>query len=198
MRQPFQLICYKPIRLKRNKYNIHFLEEVLAMLLFGTTLIKHPLIFKPLSQCMEHLTLAASWAEGEWGYIRNKGLEFRKDIFSSLQNDVYVGTWNDKPVALFAIFPKNMDPEFQDKKFRGPAVSELMYVYVDKPYRGLGFGKQIMEEAKKIAQGQQAEFIMLDTLKPALNRFYKNAHAEVIAENQLYSHPTDVLTIKLS
>lgn len=167
------------------------------MLLFGTTLFERKLNFTPLSKCMEHLPLAATWAEGEWGYIRNKGVEFRQKALNKLKDYVYVGTWNGEPVALFAIFPKKMAPEFNEKKFKAPTMSELMYVYVDKPYRGLGFGKQIVEQAKEIAKSQKAEFVMLDTLKPSLNRFYKNAGAEVIAENQLYSHPTDVLAIKL-
>ncbi len=146
---------------------------------------------------MEHLPLAAAWAEGEWGYIRNKGVAYRQELLGSLKEQVYVGTLNGQPVALFALFPKEMAAEFKEKKFKAPSVSELMYVYVDKPYRGLNFGKQIIEEAKEIAKSQKAEFIMLDTLKPSLNRFYKNAGAEIIAENQLFSHPTDVLTIKL-
>lgn len=146
---------------------------------------------------MEYLSLAATWAEEEWGYIRNKGVEFRKGVLNNLKEHVYIGTLNGTPVALFALFPKEMAPEFNEKKFKAPIISDLMYVYVDKPYRGLGFGTQIIEKAKEIAKTQKAEFIMLDTLKPSLNRFYKNAGAEVIAENQLFSHPTDVLTIRL-
>ncbi len=146
---------------------------------------------------MENLSLAATWAEGEWGYIRNKGVEFRKEVLNDMKEHVYIGLLNDQPVALFALFPKEIALEFNEKKFKVPAVSELMYVYVDKPYRGLGFGKQIIEQAKEIAKSQKVEFIMLDTLKPSLNRFYENAGADVIAENQLFSHPTDVLTIRL-
>ncbi|HHT0593219.1 TPA: GNAT family N-acetyltransferase [Legionella anisa] len=167
------------------------------MLLFSAALFKHKLNFKPLSEGMEYLSLAATWAEGEWGYIRNKGIEFRKGVLNDMKEHVYIGLLNDQPVALFALFPKEMAPEFNEKKFKVPALSELMYVYVDKPYRGLGFGKQIIEQAKEIAKSQKAEFIMLDTLKPSLNRFYENAGADVIAENQLFSHPTDVLTIRL-
>ncbi|MCE0722906.1 MULTISPECIES: GNAT family N-acetyltransferase [Legionella] len=167
------------------------------MLLFSAALFKHKLNFKPLSERMEYLSLAATWAEEEWGYIRNKGVEFRKGVLNNLKEHVYIGTLNGTPVALFALFPKEMAPEFNEKKFKAPIISDLMYVYVDKPYRGLGFGTQIIEKAKEIAKTQKAEFIMLDTLKPSLNRFYKNAGAEVIAENQLFSHPTDVLTIRL-
>ncbi|QMT59455.1 GNAT family N-acetyltransferase [Legionella sp. PC997] len=171
------------------------------MLIFSTTLFNHKLKFTPLSECMDHLSLAAAWAEGEWGYIRNKGVEYRKNLLNGLKDYVYVGTLGDEPVALFAIFPKEMAAEFSNKKFKAPAVSELMYVYVDKPYRGLGLGRQIIEKAKQIAKAQEAEFIMLDTLKPSLNRFYGNgkehSKTQIIAENQLFSHPTDVLVIKL-
>ncbi|WP_454780438.1 GNAT family N-acetyltransferase [Legionella sp. WA2022007384] len=171
------------------------------MILFSTALFNHKLKFTPLSECMEHLSLAATWIEGEWGYIRNKGVAFRQTVLNGLKDYVYVGTLGGEPVALFAIFPKEMAAEFNNKKFKAPAVSELMYVYVDKPYRGLGLGKQIIEAAQEIAKAQKAEFIMLDTLKPSLNRFYgiakENSQTEVIAENQLYSHPTDVLVMKL-
>ncbi|MCW8409874.1 GNAT family N-acetyltransferase [Legionella sp. PATHC035] len=167
------------------------------MLLFSTALLKHQLDFAPLSECMEYLPAVAAWAENEWGYIRNKGVEYREQLLSSLKEHVYVGTFNGQPVALFALFPKEMASEFHEKKFKAPTVTELMYVYVDKTYRGLNFGKQVVEKAKEIAKSKEAEFIMLDTLKPSLNRFYQNSGAQIIAENQLFSHPTDVLTIKL-
>ncbi len=31
--------------------------------------MKHRLSFAKLSDCMEHLSIAAVWAEGEWGYM---------------------------------------------------------------------------------------------------------------------------------
>ncbi|AMP90144.1 GNAT family N-acetyltransferase [Legionella pneumophila] len=167
------------------------------MLLFSLAMSKHKLTFTKLSECMEYLELAAKWAEDEWGYIRNKGVEFRKEVLSDLKEHTYIGTFNGKPIAMFVLFDKDMSLELNTGKFKPPVVSELMYVYIDKSYRGLGFGKQIIDEAKRLAQYAQSEYIMLDTLKPCLNRFYEKSGAKVIAENQLFSHPTDVLTIKI-
>ncbi|APF02835.1 TPA: GNAT family N-acetyltransferase [Legionella pneumophila] len=167
------------------------------MLLFSLAMSKHKLIFTKLSECMEYLDLVATWAEDEWGYIRNKGVEFRKKILSDLKEHTYIGTFNGQPIAMFVLFDKDMSSEFNYGRFKPPVVSELMYVYIDEPYRGMGFGKQIIDEAKQLASCSKSEYIMLDTLKPGLNRFYEKSGAKVIAENQLFSHPTDVLTIKI-
>lgn len=167
------------------------------MLLFSAALSKHKLKFVRLSQCPEHIPLAAKWAEDEWGYIRNKGVEYRKDVLSGMKEYVYIGTLQNQPVAMFVLYEKKMCPEFNVGKHKAPLISELMYVYVDKPYRGLGFGQQIITAAKKQTKLVESEFILLDTLKPGLNRFYEKNGAKVIAENQLFLHPTDVLAIRL-
>jgi len=57
-----------------------------------------------------------------------------------------------------------------------------MYVYVEKEYRGLGFGKQILEKAKKLAKDSESKLILLDTLKPNLNRLYEKQGAEIVCE----------------
>ncbi len=72
-----------------------------------------------------------------------------------------------------------------------------MYVYVDKEYRGLGFGKQIIEEAKRLTAMAGSDLILLDTLKPSLNRLYEKHGAKVVCEGKLYSHPTDVLSMTI-
>lgn len=174
-----------------------FNQEGYQMLLFSLAMSKHKLTFTKLSECMEYLDLVAKWAEDEWGYIRNKGVEFRKKILSDLKEHTYIGTFNGQPIAMFVLFDKEMSPEFNHGRFKPPVVNELMYVYIDEPYRGLGFGKQIIDEVKQLASHSKSEYIMLDTLKPGLNRFYEKSGAKVIAENQLFSHPTDVLTIKI-
>ncbi|CCD08882.1 putative Acyl-CoA N-acyltransferase [Legionella pneumophila subsp. pneumophila] len=156
------------------------------MLLFSSALAKHRLTFTRLSDCMEYIPLAAKWAEDEWGYIRNKGVEYREGVMRTLSQDVYIGTYAGQPVAMFAL----LEHEFPNSR-------ELMYVYVDKEYRGLGFGKQVIEEAKQLTAMAGSDLILLDTLKPSLNRLYEKHGANVICEGKLFSHPTDVLTIKM-
>lgn len=51
----------------------------------------HELEFKPLSSCLEFAPIAAKWAEGEWGYIRNKGVEFREQVLRDMSHHVYIG-----------------------------------------------------------------------------------------------------------
>ncbi|HFD2288547.1 GNAT family N-acetyltransferase, partial [Legionella pneumophila] len=151
------------------------------MLLFSSALAKHKLTFTRLSDCMEYLPLAAKWAEDEWGYIRNKGVEYREGVMHALSHDLYIGTYAGQPVAMFALLEHEL-----------PSSRELMYVYVDKEYRGLGFGKQIIEEAKRLTAMAGSDLILLDTLKPSLNRLYEKHGAKVVCEGKLYSHPTDV------
>lgn len=167
------------------------------MHLFSFAIKQHKIKFTPLVNCLQHLDIAAAWAEGEWGYIRNKGFDYRRNVLSGLKNHVYIGTLNNQVVAMFVLFEKEMSSEFKVGKHKTPHVSELMYVYVDEPYRGLGFGLQIINEARQLAKLAKSEFILLDTLKPGLNRFYEKNVAEVIAENQLFSHPTEVLAMRL-
>lgn len=167
------------------------------MLLFSSTLIKHQPTFTKLSECMEHLPTAAKWAEDEWGYIRNKGIEFRMDVLRSLSNNTYIGTFAGAPVAMFALLDHSYHKDLSQATDKLPHSCELMYVYVEKEYRGLGFGKQIIEEAKRIAANSGVDLILLDTLKPNLNRLYEKHGAEVICEGRLFSHPTDVLSIKI-
>ncbi|KTD53441.1 putative Acyl-CoA N-acyltransferase [Legionella santicrucis] len=162
------------------------------MLFFSTA--RHPLVFRKLSECPELLPIAARWAEEEWGYIRNKGLDYRMEVLTALKEETYIGTFNGQPVAMFALF--NDPAEVSEKKFKPFHSYELMYVYVDKDYRSLGFGKQIVQKAKEIARTSNVESIVLDTLKPSLNGFYKNHGAEVVCEGGLFSHPTDVLLLR--
>ncbi|MCW8405302.1 GNAT family N-acetyltransferase [Legionella pneumophila] len=161
------------------------------MLLFSSALAKHKLTFARLSNCMKHIPTAAKWAEDEWGYIRNKGVEYREGVMHSLRHDVYIGTYAGQPVAMFAL----LEHEFPNP--RGLSARELMYVYVDKNYRGLGFGKQIIEEAKRLAAAAGSDLVLLDTLKPSLNRLYEKHGAKVVCEGSLFSHSTDVLSISI-
>lgn len=146
---------------------------------------------------MSYVPIAAKWAEEEWGYIRNKGVEYREGVMKELKDEVYIGFIADKPVAMFALINHSLTNELSITSKKLPSTKELMYVYVDKEYRGLGFGKQIIEKVKELACESKSDRIFLDTLKPSLNRFYEKHGAVVACEGTLYSHPTDVLIIRV-
>jgi GNAT superfamily N-acetyltransferase len=116
-----------------------------------------------------------------------------------LKDSVFIATFAGKPVAMFAL----LNHEFHRDLMRAPGAInlphalELMYVYVEKDYRGLGFGRQIIHAAKRLAHEMGAERIQLDTLKPGLNRMYEKQGAEQLCEHHLFSHSTDVFTMKI-
>ena len=147
------------------------------------------LTFKKLSDCPEHL-------EDEWGYIRNKGVEFRTQVIDSIKNKFYIGFIGKIPVSMFTVLPR--DNSFFDftTKAEYPA-SELMYVYVDKMYRDLGLGKQIVNQAKNIANASGSSYLFLDTLKPRLTNYYKKQGAEYLGEGSFFGCHTDIMKIKL-
>jgi GNAT superfamily N-acetyltransferase len=166
------------------------------MLLFSSAY--HQLTFTKLKDCMQHLSTAAQWAEGEWGYIRNMGVAFRKDALASLKDNVYIGTLAEMPVAMFALLEHSFHEDIAGATHRLPHMYKLMYVYVAEDYRGFRFGKQIIQEAKRVAAAAGKDLILLDTLKPKLNSFYEQYGAEVISEGQLFSYPIEVLTMRVS
>lgn len=150
------------------------------------TTFRPKLSFEKLSSCsQEHIRTAATWIENEWGYIRNKGVEERIKILHELKDSVYIGFYGKHPVALFAVFPH--------EHLQGH--SELMYVYVDEQLRGLGLGKQIINQAKLVSSQMQADNIVLDTLKTSLNGYYCKFGARVVCESRLYGEPTDILVM---
>lgn len=167
------------------------------MLLFSSALIKHKLTFTKLSDCMGYITIAANWAESEWGYIRNKGVKYREGVMSALSDNIYIGTFAGQPVGMFALLDHSYHNELVKNANKLPNVGELMYVYVEKNYRGFGFGKQIIQEAKRLSALFHMDMILLDTLKPNLNKFYEKHGATVICEGKLFSHSTDVLRINI-
>lgn len=169
------------------------------MLLISSSLIKHKLTFTRLADCMEHLPVTAIWAESEWGYIRNKGVEYREGVMNLMKDDVYIGTLAGQPVAMFALFKHefHIDLINAQSSHQLPQARELMYVYVEKDYRGLGFGRQIIDEAKRLARESGSDLILLDTLKPGLNRMYEKQGAEMLCDHHLFSHSTDVFSMHI-
>ena len=160
---------------------------------FTSPRARHQLTFVKLSDYMEYVDIAAEWAEGEWGYIRNKGVEYRKGVLTNLKDSTYIGLFGGQPVAMFVLFDKEIMPKMNSRFL----ASELMYVYVDKSCRELGFGRQVVNEAKRIARASGSDTIVFDTLKTKLNPFYQRAGAEVIAEGKLFTEPTDVLMMRV-
>jgi len=55
----------------------------------------------------------------------------------------------------------------------------------------------LIDEAKRLGREMGAERVQLDTLKPGLNRMYEKQGAEQLCEHHLFSHNTDVFTIKI-
>lgn len=154
------------------------------MLFFTTAMKNHTLTFVKLSDCMDDLETAAKWAEEEWGYLRNHpGLEFRKNLFQEkFQSILYISFYNEQPVAMFSL-ENHKDPLLKTCK--------LSYVYVQQEYRGLGFGKQIIDKAKSLASDEKA-CIVLDTLKPGLNALYMKHGARLVCESRLLGEPLEV------
>lgn len=166
------------------------------MLLFNSKLSKNQsLNFVALDGAEEHLMTVATWAESEWGYIRHKGVNFRMQQFVELRQSIYVGLLNGAPVAMFALLDHEFTRDLQRDLPNLPHFKQLMFVYVDERYRGLGFGRQIIQEAKQRAQAEGAELV-LDTLKPGLNGLYRAQGAHEVCEGRLYSNETDVLRMK--
>ena len=164
---------------------------------FTSKKVKHRLEFSSLSQCKECSLLAAKWAESEWGYIRNKGIDFRQKILLRIQDYLYIGFYAREPVAMFALIPNHFAKEIIASQAYPLNVFELMYVFVDKRFRGLGFGKCIVDHAKELARANNADVISFDTLKPSLNRFYEIQGAKMIGQGNLYSEPTDMFYISI-
>lgn len=165
------------------------------MKFFTTT--KHNLTFKRLSNCLECAPVAAKWAEDEWGYIRNKGVDFREQLLRGISDQVYIGFYAGQPVAMFALLPYHYDSELSKESKKLTKAVELMYVYVDEKVRGLGFGHQIVNQAKLVAKESAAQLIYFDTLKQSLNKFYENQGAKVVCEGRLFSEPTDVFRMSI-
>lgn len=148
--------------------------------------------FKKLTDCQNCIKLAAKWAEDEWGYIRNKGVEYREELLRGISDNVFIGFYADQPVAMFALFPHEAHSDLAEKLDNFPKSVALAYVYVNEGFRGLGLGVQIVNQAKLEAHKQDAALIYFDTLKPSLNRFYEKQGAKLVCEGRLFFEPTEV------
>lgn len=174
------------------------------MLLNSSPIYKYKLDFFQLTQKMEFLPLVKEWIYNKWGYTRTEAEwgDFLTET-DPLLIDLYVGLYAGLPMAIFALIPtpfcKTEEQEHIDYMYH-----QLAYVYVDEKYRGLGFGKQIMEVATRISKEMsysfldktyQAQYVALDTATPLLNYFYIKYGAKFVCEHSLSSQSVDALMI---
>lgn len=134
----------------------------------------------------------AQWMEKKWGYFRGfPGVAFRREqITKDLMNDLYVLTYANQIIGMFILrnyesFNKNI------------TAKELMSVYIEDSFRGLGLGTQVIKRAKAICQDAGAEMMIFETLNPNLNHFYEKNGANVICDSRFLKEPTSLLRIKL-
>lgn len=149
-----------------------------------------------------HLEQIAQWVEDKWGYLRGfPGMSYRRESLAKIANHIYVVTYKGQLIGSFALFDRPVENgkikvkrfKVPELKVKGIVAKELMYVYIDEPFRGLGLGKVLINQAKVICENEGANMIVLDTLNTNLNHFYENCGAKVVYEGQLLKHPTSVL-----
>ncbi|WP_392538853.1 GNAT family N-acetyltransferase [Legionella sp. 227] len=177
------------------------------MIFFTAAGKRHTLEFKQLSQFKEdkeaHIKLTASWAKKAWGYLHQSDKKYYQRDIHKKQEQIYVATFHGLPVAMFGLFEKRFFP-FQDDvgddkitQDTGLKAIYFDYIFVEEQFRGLGFARQLLNQAKALAIESGADLIYLDTLNPKLNNMYIKLGAKVICEGQYMENPTDVLSIKL-
>jgi GNAT superfamily N-acetyltransferase len=153
----------------------------------------------------ELLQLAAEWHHDKWGHIHSPGRklgkqadveERKKHIINLTQNPhhFYIVSCRimgkPTPVGMFALKAHN---SFLEKI----TITELDDVYIDRRFRALGLGGNIIKSAKIIATEKGYSSIILDTLNPNLNRFYEKNGARCVAEGRCNGFPTEKLVITL-
>lgn len=164
--------------------------------------INDPILF---GKCLDQVNL---WFTSEWGYIHDKdkhpvkALEDRKKYLDANSNRIHLAFYGDILIGAYRVENKEFDKELLDNQIKKGwqdklITEEIWFIYVDPGARGLGVGRQIVKEIKQCSLNKKAGMVLLETLKPGLNRLYKTENAEVIGENSLDSNPTDVLRINL-
>ncbi|CAM3916484.1 GNAT family N-acetyltransferase [Vibrio aquimaris] len=140
----------------------------------------------------EYFSLFAQWAESEWGYVRNKGVEFRTELFKQyIESDgipeMYGLFIQDSPVGMFAI----EHCESQDNTLF------LNYLYITPKYRSANIGTKTVELAKQICRTYQADFMQLTTLETSMNAYYENLGGHIIGKEYFYTYPATRMEIQL-
>lgn len=146
----------------------------------------------------------AEWIENKWGYVRGyPGMEFRRASLARIAEYMHVITYGDTLVGCFALIDTEATPDQLRHDIRS---KELMFVYIDEQFRGLGIGKQMIETAKNICRAQGKNMLVLDTLNPNLNHFYERCGATVVTDalftvnhdDQLRIHPSTIMRFDLT
>ena len=128
----------------------------------------------------------AKWAENEWGYIRNMGVKYREKVFEGFLGadeaqlliccvavvESFFGNGSKHPIGMFVL------KESENNLLNSQNLIEMMYVYVDEPYRAHGIGALLMQKAMDLAISMNKGTIVFDTLSPSLNKFYEKFGAK--------------------
>ena len=192
---------------------VHLFFGEVRMLLFGS--IKPCLKFTKLNEITDgflfekYLELIAIWFTDEWGYLHDKNktreqaIEDRKGSLAENADKIYLAFYGALVVGAFRIENKTFEEELINSQIRKGLRDELQtreiwFIYVAPTYRNIGAGRQIIQEIKRLAKAEMgAGIVLLETLRPNLNRFYRMEDAELVCESHLNCNPTDVLRIKL-
>lgn len=130
------------------------------------------------------LPVLAKWAEDKWGYIRNMGVKYREKVFEEFLEgsaaqmplccvavvNSFFGKGIKHPIGMFVLQENDLP--------NGQRMIEMMYVYLDAPYRSQGVGAMLIRKAIGLAASMNKSAIVFDTLSPSLDRFYKKFGAK--------------------
>ncbi len=144
-----------------------------------------------LASIPSEVFVLAKWAEDQWGYIRNKGVEYRESVFANYASnhdsqlpqcwvaavDSFRGEGLKKPIGMVVLL------EGDKNVFSGEHFVEMMYMYVDAPYRAHNVGTMLVQKAMQVAESMQIKTILFDTLSPSLHKFYQKVGAKRIGED---------------
>jgi len=142
---------------------------------------------------------AAEWTENKWGYIRGyPGIEKRKgimrDLISDPINQFFMVTYANQPIGMFALSDYSSDL-FQDA---AATIKELKYFYVAISFRSMGIGSSMLAKIKEKAKEIGADMLVLDTLNPNLNQFYKKHGAKEVVDSQFFGQPTTLFRMDIN
>ncbi len=170
--------------------------------------VKPNLTFRTLKQiddntlsekCVELVTI---WFTDEWGYIHDKNktreqaIKDRKEHLKENAEKIHMVFYDKLIVGAFRIEEKEFDEKLIRENRDQLKTSEIWFIYVDPTYRGLGAGRQIVQEIKRLSKEEmKADMVFLETLKPGLNHLYMTEEGKVVCENYIDHNPIDVLRI---
>ncbi|MDP3268628.1 MAG: GNAT family N-acetyltransferase [Legionella sp.] len=172
------------------------------------TSVKPKITFKKLNQIKDssrfenYVKKVSTWFTKEWGYIHDKNISDEQAIekrIGTIRNNaenIVLAFYGNQVVGAFRLELKEFDEKL--KKNDQDTMSEVWFIYVDPTFRGLGVGRQIVQEIKRVAKDEmKASMVLLETLKPGLNHLYLSEEGKIVCDNSLDSNPTDMIRLKL-